>query len=422
MEHTEIIDAIQFATEFSIAERNLKEKAPFHFNLIDEVRANENAHSNILGKLLGYKENNKFVNLISFLDYIDLKLVPEKPKVLVEKDRIDIAILDRNNFAIIIENKIHYAVDQDDQIGRYVKIIKGRRYKMEQIYVLYLTKEGQKKPDKKSLDDKLRTDLEKRYIGINFKYHILPWLEDMHLKCRQKDQDLIHGLAQYIDHLKGMFNLRKKFEKMNDELDKLISNKIKLQTDHRENDAIILNKIKEFELCITHLNSLRKDVRNKLRKDFWKELLVELNNHESGWTCVNDIKDPKEIADANLPFFGLSNSTYQYKNTQLLFSVEVRNYVKFMCGVFCDNNEQREEIKKAFKEQEIELTIEKEKCWLYLHPTNYKYGKRRPAYFVYDVEWNSYYSNEMNGMVDMFSQQIIKVFEAWKKITKKSIK
>ena len=47
----------------------------------------------------------------------------------------------------------------------------------------------------------------------------MPWLKEEVLNnCTYKDQKMIAGIAQYIDHLEGIFNIREDKKKMNEEL------------------------------------------------------------------------------------------------------------------------------------------------------------------------------------------------------------
>ena len=96
-----------------------KYKLPYHLNLIDELHANENAHSRILVKLLQYEIDFKFPVLHSFIDYFadhkdEFKFIHtiNKPKIATQKHRIDAQVID-DEFAIIIENKIHSSKDQE---------------------------------------------------------------------------------------------------------------------------------------------------------------------------------------------------------------------------------------------------------------------------------------------------------------------
>ena len=57
-----------------------KKRLPYHINIIDELRANENAHSRILGMLLQHNEQDGlgYEILRSFIDYIVEKYKEKK--------------------------------------------------------------------------------------------------------------------------------------------------------------------------------------------------------------------------------------------------------------------------------------------------------------------------------------------------------
>ena len=103
------------------------EKLPYHLNIIEELHSNENAHSRILAKLLQYKNQYGFVIYGSFLNYIVTRnqdkvfreITIQDPCITQEEERIDIWIRDKK-YAIIIENKIFEAGDQNEQIKRYI--------------------------------------------------------------------------------------------------------------------------------------------------------------------------------------------------------------------------------------------------------------------------------------------------------------
>jgi len=409
-----IVPALDLLNNYTEKWNLLLEKAPFHFNLIDEIAANENSHSKIVGRILQYQENNEFIYLANFLDRINLNLEVQNPIISIEKDRIDISILD-DKYAIIIENKIHYAVDQDKQIEGYVNKILEKGKNLNQIYVLYLTRWGEKTPSKDSLSEELKMKLGERYKEISFRYEILPWLEDVLLICRQKDKDLINGINQYIDHLKGIFNLRTKFDFMNNEIKEFLQNQLSLTGVIKDDNLKVEDKIKEFELIINHLHSIREEITNKLRKKMLSKLLERLNNTGSDWQCVNNIRDLKTIEDANSKFFGFVNKEFNYKDSNLFFSIEIQNYGRFLCGIFSEKNQYISSLQDDFRVENINMVYDKSN-WLHLHLHEYSYEDRKPAYFVYDDEWNRYYSNDMEGMVDMFYGSIMKVFNAWKTI------
>ena len=176
------------------------------FNLLDELHANENAHTRILVRLLQIPSL-----LHSFLVYLNESFsvlaldIPDNlsPSDVTEfSDYID-AKIETENFCIIIENKINNAVDQHRQIERYVTSVQSASKK---VVVLYLTLDGTKEPDGNSIGES-----KAQIIKINYKEHILYWLEH---KITFSVSDsflqpfLQSGILQYIDHIKGRLGTR----------------------------------------------------------------------------------------------------------------------------------------------------------------------------------------------------------------------
>ena len=95
-----------------LAKKWEKKSCTHQFNLLDELHANENAHTRILVRLLQIP-----VLLKSFLEYLK-EIFPEKATFAIPEklssnavsefsDYID-AKIETKNFCIIIENKINY--------------------------------------------------------------------------------------------------------------------------------------------------------------------------------------------------------------------------------------------------------------------------------------------------------------------------
>ena len=184
------------------------EACTHQFNLLDELHANENAHTRILVRLLQIPSL-----LYSFLMYLKESFaeqaqfdIPDQlyPSDVSEfSDYID-AKIETKNFCIIIENKINNAVDQDRQIERYVSAVKSQN---KNICVLYLTLDGTKDPTSNSIGE---SDVP--VIKINYKKHILNWLENkitFSVSDTLQQPFLQSGILQYIDHLKGRLGERK---------------------------------------------------------------------------------------------------------------------------------------------------------------------------------------------------------------------
>jgi hypothetical protein len=207
-----------FENGFSKIYEKWEKKLPYHINLIDLLHANENAHSRILGKLLQQKSSSgEFEILTSFIQYLtkknkgktfnNIKII--RPEITVEIERVDIWIRDfTTKYALIIENKVHWAGDQEEQLCRYVDKTINHGFKKENIYVLYLPPTDNKDPDERTWGP-YKDEFQDRYLKITFRDEILPWLKHEVLpKIKNKDTFLRSALEQYIDHLEGMFNLR----------------------------------------------------------------------------------------------------------------------------------------------------------------------------------------------------------------------
>lgn len=245
-----------------------KEKdLPYNINVIDELHANENAHSRILCKLLQYKDSsNKYRILEDLIQYISQFEGKEKfanikiasPKIDQEQERIDLWVRDKvTGYAIIFENKVKGAVDQDAQLARYIDKTNKQGFASEKIFVVYLPNDDHE-PEEYAwiLDGKnYKKDFNTRYANLSFRTHILPWLKDNILpNCIIKEELLISAVRQYIDHLEGLFLMRPSQKKMimNNELLAQIGLKADLGLAQQYNDfERILNQLSEVRKILT---------------------------------------------------------------------------------------------------------------------------------------------------------------------------
>lgn len=189
-------------------------------NLLDAVYVNENVHSRILRMILEYSQHSDYPFYASFLRIPKVAgILPEgfsggKPRFFNERDRIDL-LIEGADYAIIIENKIYDAVDQDRQMERYILSCTERGIKNDRIFALYLTSDGTKQIPEGSLTGKARELLDitststGRFSEINFRYDILPWLRDaISISKTMDNPQLESALTQYADYLAGMYGER----------------------------------------------------------------------------------------------------------------------------------------------------------------------------------------------------------------------
>jgi len=259
--------------EFSQLYNDAKKEIPYNINLLDEVRVDENAHSRIFIKLLQYEYRGDFTLLRSFLNYLGTpfsNLIIQRPEMTAEVNRIDIRIRDLvGKFSVIIENKINYAKDQNEQIKRYIQIEKNIIDNEDQIYILYLTSEGGS-PSENSFPEYLRKSFFDRYKEINYKYYILPWINEIIEKViptifelnNNKARLLETAAFQYKNYLEGLFNKREGEKEMADKMVKFLQDKLDLK--NLKNSSEKLDKINEFkrynENLISYLHETEKDI------------------------------------------------------------------------------------------------------------------------------------------------------------------
>lgn len=221
-----------------------KNNVSYGANIVDELHAGENAHSRILRMLLQYEGGGKYPIYSSFLDMLSYhcqampQITISSPLFSNEEGRIDVLVKEWKSdypYAIIIENKVCNAGDQHHQIQRYIEFLKDD-FK-DHIFVVYLTKDGEKEVSNDSLTRKAKEYLgiseesQGRYIPIDYKNHILPWLELSVLpNLKVKENILISSVQLYIDYLKGMFGMRQKEQEITNKIHSIMKTELNIES------------------------------------------------------------------------------------------------------------------------------------------------------------------------------------------------
>jgi len=213
---------LEIAARYKELYQKAKSKFPYRMNIIDELHDNENAHSRILLQLLRYVDNGKYSILESFVRSMkelceeNVDIVIKSPQITGQYEFIDGLIFEDGKYAIVIENKIWGAVDQYEQIKRYVESA-SKHVEKRRIYVIYLTMDGSKTVSESSLPVETQKELGGRFIPMSYKYDIIPWLkEDVAPNCKVKEEYLRSAIHQYVDYLEeinGMHNYQQKVRK-----------------------------------------------------------------------------------------------------------------------------------------------------------------------------------------------------------------
>ncbi len=233
---------IRIAKELNVLYKKKIDELPCFINVISELHANENSNSRILKVLLQYSHEGEYPILESFISLLGtitkrkMNISVNLPELSNEESRIDLLVKEKKSYAIVIENKIRNAPDQSSQIERYIDYVEGLAIPKRKIYVIYLTLDGKKIVSDISLTDKAKRNLEYsnrdkgRFICVNYKYNILPWLEKLEKDEFVQNEPLLHSaIIQYVSFLKDKLNIREEDIIINNELGKQFMNTLHIE-------------------------------------------------------------------------------------------------------------------------------------------------------------------------------------------------
>jgi hypothetical protein len=180
------------------------------FSSISDTYYKENLHSDIFKLILDPSTekigNPKNINLfVSLLNKIKPNLKINIGKNIVierEKGRIDILIYDSKLNSIIIENKINFARDQDDQLGRYYNYVLKRGFKVKAIVYLTLSPEKQLDKNYSIKDFKLREAIKDLIIPLSVlnKKNEKNIIEDFIDQCIKYSENNIIARVYYSEY------------------------------------------------------------------------------------------------------------------------------------------------------------------------------------------------------------------------------
>ena len=284
---------LAFSNNLLSAFERINLKKPYHLNVIDELHINENAHSRILFKLLSYKNENGYYEILqSFIAHVknkyhkdeekinNLNLISiNNPDITQEEQRIDLWIKEEGIYALIFENKVCGANDQDAQLYRYIEKTRQCGFKNNSIFIFYLppTKDGE--PSEQTWGNE-KENFKNRYFKIPFKEDILPWLEhDVMQNIRHKDFILLTALTQYIDFLKGYFELRNKKQEDKMKEQEIMDNILGIKNQSNKEKVKSLNsRIEELQMTINHLSEYRNNITEIINEEIVANLKKDINH------------------------------------------------------------------------------------------------------------------------------------------------
>ncbi|MCR5554706.1 MAG: PD-(D/E)XK nuclease family protein [Bacteroidales bacterium] len=251
---------LQFAEDYCQKLDEVKENQPYHLNIIEELHINENAHSRILAKLLQYKDKKgKYVFLESLLEFINdkkgyscdfSKINIVSTEITQEKDRIDILILNKKDNAIIIENKICGAKDQEKQLSRYIKKVEGKEIQKRNIYIVYLTKYYQGPSNDTWSSVREKSAFSNRFLNLSYMCDILPWLYELIKNLDGKEYYIKSAIEQYINYLQILKKDRTMTKEMEDYLKKRYKGDLKTIIKEQNSIRELNEGLEEYKMQI----------------------------------------------------------------------------------------------------------------------------------------------------------------------------
>lgn len=270
-------------------------------NIIEELHANENAHSRILRMLLQYQKNREYPLFKSFISkFINDRLTMDNPVFSNEEGRIDVLIHD-DKTAIVIENKICDAVDQEKQLERYLDRVRG----FQDTYVIYLTKDGSKKVADYSLNAGTKAEMvaKGKFIELNYKEDIYEWIiAQKGNNYITKEPLLYSALTQYADYLgRLLFETNEDEQKLNDKINAKMKRELKL------------NSIADYfkvESEINQLQSRLEDEKYSLQKTLVENLEKKIREN---------IENDKDCSKYSQQFNWDVNCSYEDRNFRISF-------------------------------------------------------------------------------------------------------
>ncbi len=334
----DLLDSIQsdigdeYTNLFELAKRvhqiknDYKSKLPYHINVIDELYINENAHSRILAKLLHFRSSSGAYEILeSLIEFIKRKKQSDEfdrikviaPSITQEEERIDLWICDHEaNNALIFENKIYDAPDQKSQLFRYIKKTKERKFAEDNIFVFYLTKNGNEPSEQTWGNEETKLNFKNRYMPLSYRNDLLPWLKHIVLpNVRIKDKYLQCAINQYVDYLEGLFSIREIYNNLNMEIQKIISDRLQLDSCNEE------QVVKKIEDTIENLDETRNHLVQmlaKAKRNLWSLYLPNLTTIVESVASQNRMKSEVGFLDEESSRFYISLFKNKW-NMQIVF-------------------------------------------------------------------------------------------------------
>ena len=201
-----------------------KSKCATPYNVFTAWQMSENDHTKMLLALFRYQNaQGRYPLLNSFLN----RFAKGRDKMIHYQNPSDVCICfnprydkdDKHSYidglitfaakgkriAVIIENKIFDAPDQDGQIRRYIShMTQDERIEKENVWVFYLTGSGVKDVSENSYnpcDEDDAAYIGRRFVALNYSGDIIQWLKNDVLDLRVYPEALTSVVRSYVESL-----------------------------------------------------------------------------------------------------------------------------------------------------------------------------------------------------------------------------
>lgn len=309
---------LELANELHSFIDNSEYKPAYNGSLLDIIGGiEEPLSSRIIANILNYRDKNKRYTLLeSFIkELMRKRLDIRNPKITAEKERLDVAIRDRD-YVIIIENKLKNADFQRNQLARYIARMNrsyGGKYDENEIYIIILPQfqdskirlsAGRLPKDWKEPNDNRKCKIAQYECWCdcsNFTYD-----EDKLAWCAQCDKDILNRLKantyflhdnfaewliresenlpadqwplrscmmQFAYYLKGLYYTRYN-SKLDMDITKFLKEKILSSTSVEENWKALNETIADLNQLISSSQKLRTAYAKECVEE-WEQSLQE---------------------------------------------------------------------------------------------------------------------------------------------------
>lgn len=295
------VNLLILAQKLEIERLKSRYKPPYSLNFLEYYNSSETTTSWILKEILNFHEGTKYPLLRSFIQSFlaplgfDLEWI-KNPLIAAEKERLDVRIIEENNYAIIIENKIKGAPYQPNQIARYIQKMLNHGCKIERIFVVIIPPEctntmayvDEMDNDIWTLPDcedyaEVITKKEMKPRTVVIHKELIYWLlKQCFVILPENEYVLKSAIIQFADYIKLLYNSREN-QSFKLKMEEFIQKKI-----FDEKEKLSMKNWDEVENLKKVLSQIQFSIGRKVTKEWFEMLLPEWEKYGLREDTKND--------------------------------------------------------------------------------------------------------------------------------------